>query len=116
LSINNVVVTEGDTRTTDAVFTVRLSSASSQRITVRFATANGTALAASDYVALSGTLTFNPGQTTRIIKVAIKGDAQDEPNENLFLNLTNPVNATIADSQGVGTITDNDLPSSLRGN
>jgi hypothetical protein len=116
LSITNVVVTEGDTGTTDAVFTVRLSSASSQRVTVRFATANGTALAASDYVALSGTLTFNPGQTTRVIKVAIKGDAQDEPNENLFLNLTNPVNATIADSQGVCTITDNDPPLSLRGN
>jgi hypothetical protein len=101
LYINNVVVTEGDAGTSSAVFTVRLSSASNERVTVRFSTMNGTALAARDYVALSGTLTFNPGQTTRVVTVAVKGDAQDEPNENFFLDLTNPVNANIADSRGV---------------
>jgi hypothetical protein len=110
LSINDVAVTEGDTGTKNAVFTVALSPASSQRVTVRFTTANGTALAAKDYVALYGTLTFEPGQTAKTVTVTIKGDTLDEANERLFINLTSPINATIVDRQGVCAITDNDPP------
>jgi Calx-beta domain/Fibronectin type III domain len=108
LSINDISVTEGDAGTKNAMFTVTLSPASSQRVTVRFATANGTALAGQDYVALSGTLVFNPGQTTRAITAAIKGEALNEPNESLFVNLTNPINATIRDARGVCSITNDD--------
>src|SRR5439155_67330 len=106
-------VTEGDALTTDAVFTVSLSNPSSQTITVNYATANGTATAGSDYVAESGTLTFAPGQTTRTIAIVVNGDTLNEPTETFFVNLSAPVNATIADNQGLGTILDNDSAPSL---
>ena len=112
LSINDVTKTEGDSGTTNATFTVRLSAPSTQTITVNFATANGTAIAGSDYTSKSGTLTFTPGQTSKTISVAIKGDLLDENNETFNINLSNAINATIADSQGIATITDNDpIPS-----
>ena len=91
-----------------AVFTVRLDSPSAFPVTVDFTTANGTALAGSDYTAASGTLTFAPGETTRTILVQTLDDAAGEPTETFTVNLSNPVGATIADGQGVGTILDND--------
>jgi len=108
LSINDVSVTEGNTGTTNAVFTVTLSAASAQTVTVNYSTANGSATAGSDYVATSGTLTFNPGDTTKTITVVVNGDTVVEPNETFFVNLTTATNATIADGQGVGTILDDD--------
>ena len=112
LSINNVSATEGNAGTTNAVFTVTLSPASTQSVTVNFATANGTATAGSDYVATSGTLTFNPGDTTKTITVVINGDTLNETNETFLVNLSIPVNATIIDGQGLGTIINDDaLPS-----
>ncbi len=110
LSIGNATVTEGNTGTTNAVFTVSLSTASSQTVTVRYATANGTATAGSDYTAVSGTLTFAPGQLTRTIAVPVLGDTVVEPNETFVVNLTSPTNATLSDSQGTGTILNNDGP------
>ena len=63
LSVGDVTVTEGDSGTVAANFTVGLSTASGRVITVDFATANGTAIAPGDYVgAPPSTLTFNPGQ------------------------------------------------------
>jgi hypothetical protein len=110
LSINDVRITEGDAGTANAVFTVTLSPANSQTVTVLFATANGTASAPGDYITNSGTLTFNPGTSTQTITVQVAGDTIQEPEENFFVNLSNAVNAAIADSQGVGTIVDNDVP------
>src|SRR5205814_230566 len=66
-----------------------------------------------DYVAESGTVTFAPGQTTRTIAIVIKADTLDEPNETFFVNLSAPVNATISDNQGLGTILDNDSAPTL---
>ena len=112
LVIDDVSVTEGDAGTTNANFTVSLSSLSGQSVTVDFATANGTAIAPGDYTARTGTLTFTAGQLTRTITVAVNPDTIDEVNETYFLNLSNATNATIADNQGVGTIIDDDgLPS-----
>src|SRR3989442_7796277 len=71
LSINDVTVTEGNSGTTDAVFNVSLSAPSGQSITVNYATADGTALSRSDYIAGSGTLTFAPGVTSQTITVAV---------------------------------------------
>jgi len=108
ISINDVSVTEGNAGTTSAGFTVSLSNASSQTITVNYATADNTATAGSDYVAASGTVTFTPGQTSQPLSVTVNGDLANEPNETFNVNLSNPTNATIADSQGIGTITDDD--------
>lgn len=93
-------------------FTVTLSQASSSRVTVRFATANGSAKAGrnGDYVATSGTLTFNPGETTKTISVQILDDTRVEPDEQFFVNLSRASGATIAVGRGVGTILDDDGP------
>jgi hypothetical protein len=107
LSVNNVAVTEGDSGTASATFTVSLSAASGQTVTVNYATANDSATAGSDYVAASGTLTFPPGSTTQSLPVTVNGDTAMEPTETFFVNLSGATNATIADAQGVGTI-DND--------
>src|SRR6185503_3618974 len=73
LSIADVTVTEGNTGTVNAVFTVTLSAASGQTVTFDFATQDGTALAGSDYVAVSGSRTINPGATSVTITVAVNG-------------------------------------------
>ncbi|WP_138499256.1 Calx-beta domain-containing protein [Nostoc sp. PA-18-2419] len=108
LSIKDITVTEGNTGTTNATFTVTLSAASTSAVTVNYATANGTATAGSDYIATTGTLTFNPGDTSKTLNVAVTGDLTIEPNETFFVNLSNAANATIADNQAVGTITNDD--------
>lgn len=108
ISVDDVSVTEGDTGTTPAVFTLRLSTPMSVPVSVSFATANDTATTA-DYTATTGTVTFNPGETTVTVSVPIKGDVLSEANETFFLNLSNPVNASISDPQAVCTIVENDL-------
>jgi Calx-beta domain len=111
LSISDVTVAEGNSGTTDANFTVTLSAASSSAVTVKYDTADGTATTAnSDYQSATGTLTFTPGQTTKTITVKVNGDTTPESNETFAVNLSNPTNATIADGQGVGTITNDDSP------
>lgn len=108
LSIGDVTVTEGNTGTTNAVFTVSLSGSSDSNVTVNYATANGAATAGSDYVAGFGTLTFPAGTTTQTLAVAVNGDTAVEPSETFFVNLTGAFNATIADGQGQGTILNDD--------
>src|SRR5439155_20482728 len=72
LSINNVTVTEGNSGTTSANFTMTLSPASGKTVTVNYATADGTAAAPADYTAIpTSTLTFNPGETTKTITVLV---------------------------------------------
>ena len=110
LSINDVTLTEGNSGTKNAIFTVTLSGETFQPVTVNYATANGTATAGSDYTATTGTLIFNvnPGETSKQITVPILGDTLAESNETFFINLSNPINATIVDTQGIATITNDD--------
>ena len=110
LSINDVSLTEGNSGLKNFTFTVKLSKASASTVTVNFATANGTALAGSDYLAKSGVLTFAPGQTSKTVVVQVKGDTVVEPNETFFVKLSGATHATIADNSGTGTI-QNDDPS-----
>ncbi len=117
LSVNNIAVTEGNTGETAATFTVKLTPASTQAVTVKYQTANSTALAPGDYTALPLTqLTFDAGQTTKTVTVKVKGDTLDEANETFRLLLSAPTNALISDNEGTGTITDNDAPPSVRVN
>jgi len=108
-SINDLAsISEGDSGTSVANLVVTLSTASGHVVTVDYATADGTANSGSDYLASSGTLTFNPGELTKNVPVTIIGDTTFESNETFFVNLTAPVNATISDGQGQGTITNDD--------
>ncbi|MFZ0748842.1 MAG: Calx-beta domain-containing protein, partial [Pyrinomonadaceae bacterium] len=108
IAINNASVTEGNTGTSNAGFTVSLSNPSFQTITVNYATANDTATAVSDYVATSGVITFTPGQTSQPLNVTVNGETVFEPNETFNVNLSGATNASISDNQGVGTITNDD--------
>ncbi len=114
LSINNVTVTEGDSGALNAAFTVTLSAASAKTVTAKYATANGTAKAPGDYGTKTGTLTFLAGQTSKTVLIGVRGDVLDEADETFFVNLSAPVNATLADAQGLCTITDDDPLPSLR--
>lgn len=110
LSINDVSTAEGDSGTKTLSFTVTLSAASNLTVNVNFATADASASAGSDYQAGNGTLTLNPGETTKTVAITINGDTTNEENETFVVNLSTPVNATISDSQGVGTIVNDDAP------
>jgi hypothetical protein len=113
LSIGDATVNEGDSGTVEADFTVRRSDNLNSTVAVNYSTANGDALAGSDYVATSGTLTFGPGETTKTIKVLVKGDVTDEYDQRFYVNLSAAAGATILDGQGVGTIVDNDPPPTI---
>ncbi|MBD1932406.1 MULTISPECIES: DUF4347 domain-containing protein [Cyanophyceae] len=108
ISISDVTITEGDSGIAFAEFQVSLSNASTETVSVNYATANNTAIAGSDYTAINDTLTFAPGVTTQTFRVAVNGDMMDEANESFFVNLSNPSKATIIDAQGIGNIIDND--------
>src|SRR6185295_8104710 len=110
ISITDATHNEGNAGTTDYDFTVSLSNASSQTITVNAATADNTATTAdSDYAGVSSTLlTFAPNDTTQHFHVLVNGDAKFESTETFFVNLSGATNATVADGQGSGTVTNDD--------
>ena len=110
LSIDSPTVTEGDSGSVDMTFTVSLSPASTQQVTVDWADAGtGTATSGTDYAAITGgTLTFPAGTTSQTITVSVTGDTAAEPNETVAVSLSNPANATIGTGTGTGTITDDD--------
>jgi chitinase len=111
LTVSDVSLTEGNSGTSNALFTVSLSTASSQPVTVAYATANDTATAPSDYTVKSGTLTFAAGSTTaQIVTVPIVGDTAVESSETFRLNLSNAIGAALARSFATATIVDNDQP------
>ncbi|MBC8029473.1 MAG: lamin tail domain-containing protein [Pyrinomonadaceae bacterium] len=104
-------IAEGNTGTSTATFTVTLSPSSTQTVTVNYTTSSAspaTATAGTDYQTASGTLTFNPGDTSKPIVVTINGDTLVEPNETFFVDLSAAVNANISDPQAVGTIVNDD--------
>jgi hypothetical protein len=109
LTINDVSIAEGNSGTRNLVFTVSLSAASGQTVTVNYTSADGMARSTSDYIAKSGTLSFAPGTAlTRTVSIPINADTLVEGNETLFVFLSSAVNATIGKARGVGTITNDD--------
>jgi predicted outer membrane repeat protein len=107
ISISDVSVVEGNAgTTTNANFTISLSNPSSQQVTVNFNTTDGTANAAdSDYNSTPGTITFNPGETSKTLSIGVVvGDNKFETDETFSVNLSGATNATITDSLGVATI------------
>ena len=111
LKINNVSKAEGNSGTTAYTFTVTLSPASTGTVTVKYATANGTATAGSDYTALPATLlTFSPGQTSQQVTVKVTGDTIPEANETFYVNLSAAKGATLFDGQGKGTLLNDEGP------
>ena len=116
LAISDLTINEGNAGTTNASFSVSLSSAKAAVVTVNYRITNGTAINGSDFVATpsAGTLTFPGGTKTQTIPVTIMGDLLNEQrDETFFVKLLKATNATIADSVGVGTIVNDDGPAPL---
>ncbi len=91
-----------------AVFSVMLRGQSTETVTVRYTTADGTARAEFDYTARSGTLVFQPGQQAKTIDVPVSDDTRQEGNETFTVSLSSPQNATLRKEVGTATIEDND--------
>jgi hypothetical protein len=110
ISISDVTKAEGKKgQTKQFTFTVTLSAAYDQAVTVSYQTVNGTATTGDgDYVAKSGTLTFAPGERTKTITVEVKGDNKREANELFYLDLFGNSNSWITRSRGIGTILNDD--------
>jgi hypothetical protein len=109
LSIHDMTMFEGDTGIAFGTeFNVTLSAASAKIVSVTVSTQPGTAIGNVDFGSGSVVLTFQPGQTSQGVTVSTIGDNVVEGTEEFFVNLSNPVNATIADGQAVATIIDDD--------
>jgi fibro-slime domain-containing protein/uncharacterized repeat protein (TIGR01451 family) len=113
VSVSDVTVTEGDSGSVTAELTVSLAAVSGLDATVSFATADGTAQAGSDYQSANGTVTIPAGSTTTKVSVQVLGDTLDELGEAFKVVLSNPVNTTLGDAEGLVTITDDDEPPSI---
>jgi peptidoglycan/xylan/chitin deacetylase (PgdA/CDA1 family) len=104
LRIDDATVTEGAAGTTTTLdVPVLLSAPSGRTVTVAYRTADATASAGQDYLAVSGTLTFAPGQTRRTVTLTVLGDDEHEATETLTVTLSSPSHASLA--RGVATIT-----------
>ena len=112
ISIDNQTVVEGNSGTTNAVFTVTLSQPFLSTVTVDYATVDGTgikgAVAPGDYVSTSGTISFAPSEVSKTVTVEVVGDTDTEVNETFSVKLSNSSGAGIGPSQGVGTIQNDD--------
>ena len=109
LSIDDVVLAEGDSGTTSFDFTVSLSEAAGVWVIVDYDTGDGTAtIADSDYDAALGTLSLAPGALSIPLTITVNGDVTAESDEDFYVNLSNATNADITDDQGLGTIQNDD--------
>jgi len=105
--ISDASVVEGNSGTTNAVFHVTVTP-HTKVVTVSYVTVDGTAQAGSDYQATSGTLTFNPGETSKDVPVPVIGDTQVEGDELFFVNLHTLSAGYVVKGQGEGTIIDDE--------
>jgi len=108
LSIADNTVTEGDSGSVTAVFTVTLAPTSTTTVEVDYATVDETAAGGVDYTPVSDTLTFNPGEIKKVISVSVTGDTDDELNETFRVQLSAPVSADLVDGDATGAIVDDD--------
>jgi Calx-beta domain/FG-GAP-like repeat len=116
VGVNNQAIKEGNAGTTAVVFTLTLSAAYGQPVTVRYRTADNSATAGSDYQSASGAVTFAPGETTKTVAVLVNGDRVSEPDEYFVFNLDQPANAFLLPHSSYGwcRIEDDDTLPQLR--
>lgn len=116
LAVSDVVIREGNSGGTNAIFTVSLAGASEAVVTVDYATVSGTASGPTDYLNATGTLTFAAGERTKTVEVRVNGDTAVEANESFQLVLSNVANADLADANGAAAILNDDfVPGQLAG-
>ena len=110
LSISPAIVVQNIFGYTNEVFNVTLSQTNNATVTVNYATADGTGVSPTNYLATNNTLSFAPGQTNQIINVAIPADTNSPYSVIFYVNLNNPVNAPIGVTQTTGTIVNPGAP------
>jgi dipeptidyl aminopeptidase/acylaminoacyl peptidase len=93
-----------------ATFAISLSRASEQTVTVNYRTIDNTAKSGEDYIAQNGTLTFAPGETSKMVRIEFIGDGTAEPHESFFIDLKSPANAILTDSRASAHIRNDDPP------
>src|SRR5262249_56599683 len=111
IGISDVSKKEGKrNQTTQFTFTITLSAAYDQAVTMSFRTVDGTATTGDgDYLAKTGTLTFAPGETTKTITIEVKGDSKKEATEYFYLDLfDSSSNSLFVKTRGTGTILNDD--------
>ncbi|MDH5327315.1 MAG: DUF1566 domain-containing protein [Gammaproteobacteria bacterium] len=108
VSISDASVAEGNSGTTNLIFTVSLGSVSSLPVSLEYVTVDGVALSASDFVTVSDIATIAAGETSTTITVSVNGDAEVEGDETFIVVLSNPSGATISDAEATGTILNDD--------
>jgi chitinase len=107
---------EGHADVRNVVFTAELSFAALALIQVTFTTLDGSAQAGADYVARTGTLNFQPGQTTRTIGVQILGDTAFEADETFYFELVSvrgPALLNQPNATTIALILNDDLPEAI---
>ena len=107
----DATVVEGNSGTTNAVFTVSLvtnHTNDGETFSVDFTTTDATATAGSDYLATNGTFIFHLGETRKTIIVPVLGDTLNEADEMFFVRLSNPSNCSLIKAEAIGTILDDD--------
>ena len=105
LSMPDVTVAES---AGTAELTASLSGPSGKTVSVDYATSDGTAVAGSDYEAVSGSLTFAAGETEKTISVRVMDDAEIESEESFTVRLSEESNVSLADGFALVTIEDDD--------
>jgi len=114
ISVTDGSITEGDSGTKNLDFTVSLSASSAKDVTLNYSTNDTSAKAGTDYQGIATTsLTFNPGETTKTISVAVLGDSTIEGTERFFLNLNGAVGGNLENRIATATIFDNDTPPTI---
>lgn len=110
VSISDISVIEGNipTMSTAAMFTLALSFASTQTVSVTYTTIDGTAHSGSDYIFTTAVIEFLPGQITYTIPISILGDIEIEPDETFIIELSDVVNGLLGDDMATGTILNDD--------
>ena len=108
IAIDDVTIIEGDAGTSSAIFTVTRTGPTQLPVTFDWATADGTALAGSDYLGGSGNRSISITGSSGTISVDVIGDTLDEPEETFSLSIADAGNATITNDTGVATIGDDD--------
>lgn len=108
IRITDVTAVEGNSGSTEFIFSVVLDTATAEPITVNYGTIQGTATQGSDFLGTAGTLVFAPGELSKTITVEVNGDTTTESNEQFIVQLFSPINAILSDAQGVGTILNDD--------
>jgi len=109
IAVDDVQIVEGTGGSTEVSVTIRLSRASDEPIVLSYSTAADTARASDDYLPFELTsLTFEPGEIVKTIVVLIVADSVDEPDEQFYFDLANPVGAIVGKGRGVVTILDDD--------